>query len=112
MSETTLLPVTSEIEVGGRTLTIKEVKTKQLVQILPHLQVVRDGVKIDSNGNVDLLAILSVAGEAVIDILSIACNQPRAFIEDLDINETLSLAGTVFAVNKSFFTQLALASKK
>jgi hypothetical protein len=109
MSETTLLPVSTEVEVGGRTLVIKEVNTKQLIQILPHLEILRSNVQFKENGDVDIAATLAECPDALIGILAAACNIPKKELEEMDPFESIKLLDPVLKANSSFFIRLATA---
>jgi hypothetical protein len=58
--------------------------------------------------DVDWLMLLGERGEEILDAISIACGQPRTWVNQLEADEALLLGAKLVEINADFFTRQVL----
>lgn len=105
------LPTEVALEVGGETLTITPFKVKHLNAVAQPfesiyakartlgLELAAAGVLTDAD-SVPFERLLARCTDEVIQLAQVATGKPRAWVEDLDLDELFVIASVVFLVNK------------
>ena len=96
-----LAPPVSEVDIGGKRLTLSPLVLGELPAMLKAVQPFAQQLQ----GEPNWLTLLCQHSDAVLRALSIASRCPREWIDALSINDALTLAAAVFEVNADFFIQ-------
>ena len=97
----TLIPESITLELGGESLSISPLRVRELPAMLKAI----GPFAAQLNTEPDWLLMFSEHSESLLDALSIASRQSREWVDNLAIDEALTLAATVFEVNTDFFVQ-------
>lgn len=104
---------------AGQTLTIKETeltitpfKLGELPKVFkvidPITKLVLDAIGTTGNQMESLSKIMVLGGDNVLDLLAVGSRQPRAWIDQLELDEGVQLLTAILEVNASFFVQKVL----
>jgi hypothetical protein len=104
---------------AGQTLTIKETeltitpfKLGELPNVFkvidPITKLVLDAIGTTGNQMESLSKIMVLGGDNVLDLLAVGSRQPRAWIDQLELDEGVQLLTAILEVNASFFVQKVL----
>lgn len=103
----------------GRLVTIYRCRTRHLAPVLRLIQLgltslgvtrLGDAPRIDLQNPEVLLTVLADIGEVVWETAAHLCDQEEAVLQDLLLDDMLSVLGTIVEVNKDFFEQRVLAA--
>ncbi|MGC9185360.1 MAG: hypothetical protein ACP5GC_07930 [Thiomonas sp.] len=86
---------------SGHSLTLEPVRLGQLPAFLRAVQPFAQQL---ASGQFDVIAALSEHGEKLQAALQIASNQPREWVQALDLDDAVVLAAAVIEVNAGFLT--------
>lgn len=92
----------SELNINGERLVIRPLKVGQLPGIAKALRGVEFSAAQDGEG-IDLISLIASHGDQVIDAVGIAIVKPRAWVEELELDDLIEIAGIVFEKNADFF---------
>lgn len=97
----TLIPQPVTVTAGGREVAVTPIKVRELpafaAAVEPLLQAVSSGA--------DVSALLMRDAESLIKAVAIGARLERAFVDDLELDELLTLAAAVLEVNADFFVR-------
>lgn len=104
----TLLPTIKTVTVNENTdkaeaINIAPFRYKQFTEVSKHIVLIRANVKTD--GDVDLLKLVSEHGAEIGEIVRIACKKDQAWMDELELTDVLALVAAVLEVNRDFFSQ-------
>ena len=111
-----LIPEPVVVIVKGESITIRQMKMKQLPKIMRVVAPYYESLKLTkekatkNGGALDLLGIVMSYIEPVSDTVAILVEKDRAWIDELDIDEMVRLLELVIEVNVDFFIQKVLPS--
>lgn len=111
-----LIPEPVVVLVKGESITVKQMKMKQLPKIMKVVAPYYDSLKLTkekamkSGGELDLIGIVMTYIEPVSDTVAILVEKDREWVDDLDIDEMVRLLELVIEVNVDFFIQKVLPS--
>jgi len=102
------------------TIAIRQIKTGKIPKLLravgPLLSVFQQTVKhakasgSKSLAELDLNELLILYGDDVLEVLAILIDKPRAFVDELEIDDSTKLLGDAIEANLDFFIQRILPS--
>ncbi|MFN3297759.1 DUF6631 family protein [Caldimonas sp.] len=102
----TFPPAPKVVAVAGTTVELTPIRLGEL----PRLLAVVRPIASDLSAEPDWLDLLARHGEAMLDLLALTTRRDRAWVNDLALDEAVTLAAAVFEVNADFFVgQLAPA---
>lgn len=94
-----LPPVPETVLIAGETLEIVPLKVGELPAFVRAIRPFAQAL----TQEVDWLALFGSRGEDLVQALAIACRRPKAWVEELELDEAIRLAEAVFEVNADFF---------
>ncbi|SFL93301.1 DUF6631 family protein [Nitrosomonas communis] len=101
-----LPPVATSIVVNDETIDITPIKIGELPAFSRAVQPIAAHL----SASPDWLALIAEHGDALIEALTIAARRPRDWVAELELDDAVKLASTVFEVNADFFIQRLLPS--
>jgi hypothetical protein len=115
MTDTTLqqlFPLGKEVQIADKALRITPFKLGELPRVFkavePITALVVEALGSTQNQMTSLAKIMVGGGDNVIDLLAIGSRQPRAWIDELELDAGVELLAVVIEVNASFFVQRVL----
>ncbi len=102
----TFPPVPKVVTVAGSTVELTPIRLGELPRFLAAVR----PLAADLSAEPDWFDLLARHGEAVLELLALTIRRERAWVNDLSLDEAVTLAAAVFEVNADFFVgQLAPA---
>ena len=92
------------LEIGGQSLLITPIKTRELPALLRAAQPLIDLIQ-DAPGEGALQTALLREPDELIDALAIAGRMERVWVDDLALDDLITLATVAIEVNADFFTR-------
>jgi hypothetical protein len=115
MTDTTLqqlFPLGKEVQIADKSLRITPFKLGELPRVFkavePITALVVEALGSTQSQMTSLAKIMVGGGDNVIDLLAIGSRQPRAWIDELELDAGVELLAAVIEVNASFFVQRVL----
>lgn len=118
MSSTTelevLFPTGKEVTVAGEVLRITPFKAGQLPRVFKAVDPISAYIyqaftnNIEGNAATVITSIMAQGGDNVLELASIGARKPRAWVDDLELDELIAVVSAVLEVNVSFFVQKVL----
>lgn len=108
MTTKQLLRAPVEVSLAGETFQIKEIPWGKHHLVSAKLLPVFMSAKIQEGQPFDLTDILVAGGEAIMDVLAIAINRPRSFMDEITYDEGKALLSAVMETNKELFAKKVL----
>jgi hypothetical protein len=98
-----IAPIPLKVDVAGERLCILPIKTRELPgmmkAIAPILGEIQGG---------DILGALSANADSLVAAVAIGSRKDRAWVDELDLDDLVALAGAVLEVNADFFVRAVL----
>ena len=98
-----IAPTPLRLDIAGERLSILPIKTRELPVMMkaisPILSEIQDG---------DILGALAANADALVAAVAIGSRKPREWVDDLDLDDLVELAGSVLEVNADFFVHRVL----
>ena len=98
-----IAPTPLRLDIAGERLSILPIKTRELPgmmkAIAPILAEIQGG---------DILGALSANADSLVAAVAIGSRKDRAWVDDLDLDDLVALAGAVLEVNADFFVHRVL----
>jgi len=98
-----IAPIPLKVDVAGERLCILPIKTRELPgmmkAIAPILGEIQGG---------DILGALSANADSLVAAVAIGSRKDRAWVDELDLDDLVALAGAVLEVNADFFVHRVL----
>jgi hypothetical protein len=98
-----IAPIPLKVDIAGERLCILPIKTRELPgmmkAIAPILGEIQGG---------DILGALSANADSLVAAVAIGSRKDRAWVDDLDLDDLVALAGAVLEVNADFFVHRVL----
>ena len=101
-----LPPVPVTLVIGGERLDLTPLKVGDVPAFARAIQPAAASL----SASPDWLELLALHGEAVVEAVAIASRRPPEWVRDLEIDDAVRLAESVFEVNADFFIQRVLPS--
>lgn len=101
----TLIPQSVELVIDGEPLAIKPLKVGQMPFFLRAITPVIQRL---TGGEIDWLALFGERGDDLLSAIAIAVGKPRAWVDELAVDEAILLAAKVIEVNADFFTRTVI----
>lgn len=103
-----ILPEGNEIKIesSGEILVIKPLRFGQLPKVLKHLSALFQFT--DAQGNMQLKRALLEGGEDILQLLAIAAAKPRAWFDDISLDEGVAILAIVITQNQDFFVRTVI----
>ena len=101
-----LPPVPVTLVIGGERLALTPLKVGDVPAFARAIQPAAASL----SASPDWLELLALHGEAVVEAVAIASRRPPEWVRDLEIDDAVRLAESVFEVNADFFIQRVLPS--
>ena len=101
-----LPPVPVTLVIGGERLELTPLKVGDVPAFARAIQ----PAAVSLSASPDWLKLLALHGEAVVEAVAIASRRPPEWVRDLEIDDAVRLAESVFEVNADFFIQRVLPS--
>ena len=107
-----LFPIGKEVTIADKTLRITPFKLGELPRVFKAIEPIT-ALIIEALGSkqsqiTSITNIMVKGGENVIDLMTIGSRQPRAWLEQLEMDAAVDLLSAVLEVNISFFVQKVL----
>ncbi|TCS71981.1 hypothetical protein EDC61_107119 [Sulfuritortus calidifontis] len=97
----TFPPVPRVVTVAGTALELTPIRLGELPRLLAAVR----PLAADLSAEPDWFDLLARHGEAVLELLAITTRRERAWVNDLSLEEAVTLAAAVFEVNADFFVR-------
>ena len=98
-----IAPIPVKVDIAGERLCILPIKTRELPlmmkAIAPILGEIQSG---------DILGALATNADSLVAAVSIGSRKDRAWVDDLELDDLVALAGAVLEVNADFFVHRVL----
>lgn len=102
-----LLPTFPVVKVGGKEITIRTMKVKQLAAVLKAAAPFMGLLK-SKPGSEDLLGLVAGNLPGAVTMVAVLTDQSEDWVGDLDVAELVELFSGLLEVNLDFFTQRVL----
>lgn len=99
----TLPPAPKVVTVSGTTLELTPIRLGELPRLLAVVRSLATDLSANLSAEPDWFDLLTRHGEAVLDLLALTTRRERAWVNDLSLDEAVTLAAAVFEVNADFF---------
>ncbi len=96
----TLAPQPERLVIAGKDIDILPVKVGQLPRLLAAIKPILAELTAG-----DMMAALSAQPDQSLEAIAILCGQPRTWLDDLDMDDLVKLAGVCLEVNADFFVR-------
>lgn len=100
----TLIPQPVEIEIGGETLEIKPLTIGQLTRVMKAIK----PALADIQGEINLTMLAVDHGDTLLAAVAAATGMDAAWLDKLQTDDFIRLAGNLLEVNTDFFTRRVL----
>ena len=98
-----IVPTPIRIDVADERLSLTPIKTRELPAMMraiaPILAEIQGG---------DILGALAKNADSMVDAVSIGSRKPREWVDELDLDDLVAVAGAVLEVNADFFVRAVL----
>ena len=98
-----IAPIPVKVDIAGERLCILPIKTRELPMMMraiaPILGEIQSG---------DILGALAVNADSLVAAVSIGSRKDRAWVDELELDDLVALAGAVLEVNADFFVHRVL----
>lgn len=101
----TLTPTTHDIECGGKTLHLNELRFGQFAQALRYAAPFAELLAGGEDGEADFGALLARGGESLPKLMALLAGESEDWIATLAMDDALALIKALWAVNQDFFLQ-------
>ena len=103
----TFPPSPKVVTVAGTTVELTPIRLGELPRLLAVVRPMTADLSADLSANLSAepnwFDLLARHGEAVLDLLALTTRRDRAWVNDLSLDEAVTLAAAVFEVNADFF---------
>ena len=98
-----IAPIPVRVDIAGERLSILPIKTRELPlmmkAIVPILAEIQDG---------DIMGALATNADSLVAAVAIGSRKDRAWVDELELDDLVALAGAVLEVNADFFVHRVL----
>ncbi len=95
-----IVPTPVRIDIADERLSLTPIKTRELPAMMraiaPILAEIQKG---------DILGALATNADSMVDAVSIGSRKPREWVDELDLDDLVAVAGAVLEVNADFFVR-------
>ena len=100
MSATDVLPpVPTQVSAGGEMVEITPLRVGELPAFLRAVQPVASRLA----GDIDWITLFAEQGEAVLEVVALACRREKSWVAGLAVDDAIRLAEAAVEVNADFF---------
>lgn len=114
MQETTALnsldaviPSSGKLTIGGKELVIRQLKVGAVPTVLRAVQPIA-GLLMNTETKVDFTQMFMLHSDECLNLLSILCGEDRDWVDNLEIDEAITLFNALLEVNLDFFVRRVL----
>jgi hypothetical protein len=101
-----IIPLVQTLHVGGMDIPIRQIKLGSLPAVLRAVQPVAH--LITERDKLDIPSIFMLYADECLTLISVLSGQPRAWVDQLETDEGITLFAALFEVNLDFFIQKVL----
>jgi hypothetical protein len=101
-----MIPLVQSLHVGGMDIPIRQIKLGSLPAVLRAVQPVAH--LITEREKLDIPSIFMLYADECLTLISVLSGQPRAWVDQLETDEGITLFAALFEVNLDFFIQKVL----
>jgi hypothetical protein len=101
-----MIPLVQTLHVGGMDIPIRQIKLGSLPAVLRAVQPVAH--LITEREKLDIPSIFMLYADECLTLISVLSGQPRAWVDQLETDEGITLFAALFEVNLDFFIQKVL----
>ncbi len=98
-----IVPTPVRIDIADERLSLTPIKTRELPAMMraiaPILAEIQSG---------DILGALATNADSMVDAVAIGSRKPREWVDELDLDDLVAVAGAVLEVNADFFVRAVL----
>ena len=98
-----IVPVPATITVAGESLTISPIKTRELPRMLKAVKPIAAEIQAG-----DMVGAFMANADCLVEAVAIGARKPRAWVDELDLDDLVMLASAVLEVNGDFFVRAVL----
>ena len=98
-----IAPVPITITVAGEPLTIAPIKTRELPRMLKAVKPIAAEIMAEN-----VAGALLAHADCLVEAVAIGARKPRAWVDELDLDDLVLLASAVLEVNGDFFVRAVL----
>jgi len=98
-----IAPVPITITVAGESLTISPIKTRELPRMLKAVKPIAAEIQAG-----DIAGALLANADCLVEAVAIGARKPRAWVDELELDDLVQLASAVLEVNGDFFVRAVL----
>lgn len=98
-----IAPVPITITVSGESLTISPIKTRELPRMLKAVKPIAAEIQAG-----DIAGALLANADCLVEAVAIGARKPRAWVDELELDDLVQLASAVLEVNGDFFVRAVL----
>ena len=98
-----IAPTPLRLDIAGERLSILPIKTRELPGMMKVIAPILGEIK-----GGDILVALSANADSLVAAVAIGSRKDRAWVDDLDLDDLVALAGAVLEVNADFFVHRVL----
>ena len=98
-----IAPIPVKVDIAGERLCILPIKTRELPGMMKAIAPILGEIQ-----NGDILGALATNTDSLVAAVSIGSRKDRAWVDDLELDDLVALAGAVLEVNADFFVHRVL----
>lgn len=98
-----IAPIPVKVDVAGERLCILPIKTRELPPMMKAVAPILGEIQ-----NGDILGALAANADSLVAAVAIGSRKDRAWVDDLEIDDLVALAGAVMEANADFFVNRVL----
>lgn len=98
-----IAPTPLRLDVAGERISILPIKTRELPPMMKAVAPILGEIQ-----NGDILGALAANADSLVAAVAIGSRKDRAWVDDLDLDDLVALAGAVLEVNADFFVHRVL----
>lgn len=109
-----ILPETKTVEAGGESFTLRPFGIGKAREVMPLVHQLLDHVTVQEDDlvHVDMLAVMTDGLEPMLALNALATGKPRAWFDELDMDQGLTLSAAVITTNIGFFAKAVLLERQ
>ena len=98
-----IAPIPLKVDIAGERLCILPIKTRELPGMMKAIAPILGEIQVG-----DILGALSANADSLVAAVAIGSRKDRAWVDELDLDDLVALAGAVLEVNADFFVHRVL----
>lgn len=102
------VPAAVKLEVRGETLEVTPVRVKELPAFARAVHPLLPHIAPDSESQLSWADLMTLYSDSLIDAVALGIRKPRAWVEEMEVDELVAAVGAVATVNVDFFVRRLL----